>query len=639
MLAFGKISPPRWRIPPSHRNNLPLWLDHFDAAWLAFTHAIPSATAGNTRPDVPLYDHSKACAALATALWRWHDAQGKVSPDDTAALRERQDWATPKFLLVQGDLSSIQDFIFAEGGQTQKAAARLLRGRSFQVSLLAELAALAVLDALELPPTSQIVNAAGKFLIIAPNTAEADERLAAVKKRLDAWFQEHTFGESSLQIVWQPAASADFEKERFTALIARLFAQLERAKLSRLDLAASQDSPICSADFSQGACAFDGRRPAQTRADGIPASLLAADQITIGKRLADPAYSRLLIARQDAEFWQSAEVDPLALDYFGYRVAFARDEETAGRFGELAAGGQLLRCWDMALPLDGMAPLFNGYARREINAYIPVGGHKEPITLDEIAKKDEGIEALAVLKGDVDHLGAIFQQGIRPYTFARMAQLSRQMNAFFAVYLPWLCRNEFSLTYTVFAGGDDFFLVGPWHQTQSLAQRMREEFRRLVAGNDKLTFSAGLVLAKPGFPIRQLAREAEARLDEAKDAGRDRFTSHGVPAPWLLVDRMAEFEQWLAERRPIEGFSTGFVYRLLQLSEMAASREPKDAIWQAWLAYRVKRFVADKLPKERRPAAQAEIAGALREYLMTGKLAARIAIENHLYRHRERRAR
>ncbi|MCX8086398.1 MAG: type III-A CRISPR-associated protein Cas10/Csm1 [Rhodocyclaceae bacterium] len=625
------------RIPASHRDNLPLWLDHFDAAWLAYTHAIPSATAGKTKPDVSLYDHSKAVAALAVALWRWHEAHGKVGAGETAALKAQSDWDVEKFLLIQGDFSGIQDFIFAEGGQTQKKAASILRGRSFQVSLLSELAALAVLEALSLPPTSQIVNAAGKFLIVAANTPQAREKIAEVKARLDAWFIEHTFGESGITLVSLPASSTDFTAQNFTALIERLFARLERAKLARFALVANEASPILESDFSQGACAFDGRRPAQTTIEGLPASLLAADQITIGKRLADPAYSRLLIARQEAELWASRLVTPLKLDYFGYRIAFARDEELAGRFGELAQKSELLRCWDMALPAQFDAPLFNGYARREINAFIPTGEHAAPIELDHIASQDEGVEALAVLKGDVDHLGAIFQRGIAPHTFARMASLSRQMNAFFAIHLPALCRQEFPYTYTVFAGGDDFFLIGPWHQTQSLARRMRQEFRRFEAENPTLTFSAGLVLVKPGFPIRQLAREAEARLDEAKGAGRDRLTSHGVIAPWPMIEKTAEFEQWLSERRTLDGFSTGFVYRLLKLAEMAASRRPEDAIWQAWLAYRVKRFVVDRLPKERRLTAQTEIAGALRNHLLTGKLAARIAIENHLYLHRERR--
>ena len=57
-------------IPRSHRQQWPLWLDHFDTAWQTFTHAIPSATAFGVKPDVSLYDHSKTTAALATALWR-----------------------------------------------------------------------------------------------------------------------------------------------------------------------------------------------------------------------------------------------------------------------------------------------------------------------------------------------------------------------------------------------------------------------------------------------------------------------------------------------------------------------------------------------------------------------------------------
>ena len=55
-------------IPRAHRHSWPLWLDHFDTAWLQLYHAIPSATAFGVKPDVSLYDHSKSTAALATAL-------------------------------------------------------------------------------------------------------------------------------------------------------------------------------------------------------------------------------------------------------------------------------------------------------------------------------------------------------------------------------------------------------------------------------------------------------------------------------------------------------------------------------------------------------------------------------------------
>ena len=90
-------------IPRAHRHAWPLWLDHFDSAWLSFTHAIPSATAFGVKPDVSLYDHSKTTAALATALWRWHAAVSATDSAAASALQAGSDWDEAKFLLVQGD--------------------------------------------------------------------------------------------------------------------------------------------------------------------------------------------------------------------------------------------------------------------------------------------------------------------------------------------------------------------------------------------------------------------------------------------------------------------------------------------------------------------------------------------------------
>ncbi len=45
-------------IPASHRDALPLWLDHFETLWACYASAIPSATAFNVKPVVSLFDHS-----------------------------------------------------------------------------------------------------------------------------------------------------------------------------------------------------------------------------------------------------------------------------------------------------------------------------------------------------------------------------------------------------------------------------------------------------------------------------------------------------------------------------------------------------------------------------------------------------
>jgi CRISPR-associated protein Csm1 len=119
----------------SHRNNIPLWFDYFDSLFMIYASYIPAASTGKVVPDVSLYDHSKATAALATAIYLHHLQNGSME------IEKVKDYEDKKFLIVTGDFYGIQNFIFAEGGSTNKASAKLLRGRSFAVSLISELAA------------------------------------------------------------------------------------------------------------------------------------------------------------------------------------------------------------------------------------------------------------------------------------------------------------------------------------------------------------------------------------------------------------------------------------------------------------------------------------------------------------------
>lgn len=648
-------------IPRAHRHSWPLWLDHFDTAWLSFTHAIPSATAFGVKPDVSLYDHSKSTAALATALWRWHAAAAATDAAAASALQARSDWDEAKFLLIQGDFFGIQDFIFADGAESNRSAARLLRGRSFQVSLFSELAALRVLEACGLPSTSQITNAAGKFLIVAPNTADVRAALAALRTELDAWFLTHGFGQAGIGLVTRPASCNDFLKGRFRSLIEALFADLEEAKLQRFDLTGAAPA-VLNADYPHGACPFNGRLPA----DSQGAAPLSRDQIALGTQLA--RQDRLLVARGTAAL-HSGGLRQLEMPVFGYRVAFTGDEDLSGRFGELARQGQLVRCWDFSLPETLDASLWHGYARRYINAYVPLfrdvdlataGKYAgtaadedaaptpgQGKTLNHLACEDrrprqgdgagwQGQVALVTLKGDVDNLGRIFQGGLEQPTFARMAALSRQVNAFFSVWLPAYCAVHHPDTYTVFAGGDDFFLIGPWLDTQQLAAEMADHFQRYVAANPDIHFSAGLVMAKPGLPIPTLAAQAEEALDTAKGGGKNAVVLFGETIRWAdwprLAAAAAELDRLGADYR----LSTGYVYGLLQLIDLAtAPGNPESPLWRSRFAYRTRRYVVDKLPPDARAQAQARLATALGEQGIGGLGGAyRIPLFNYFYRQR-----
>lgn len=640
------------QIPASHRDALPLWLDHFETLWACYASAIPSATAFNVKPDVSLYDHSKAVAALATALWRYHHDQADNPETVRRALAERTDWGKQKFLLVQGDCFGIQEFIFATGGETQKRAAKLLRGRSFYVSLLSECAALRVLEALDLPGTSQIINAAGKFLIVAPNTSQTVEKLAETQKALNDWFLTHAWGQSGIGLAWEPACCNDFLKgtggtRPFAKLIERLFQRLEDIKLRRFDLCgAHPPAPLFTGyldSFSaHGECQVDGRSPATRQiAEGVWVSALAADQMDIGRFLTQR--DRVLITREPLT---GKALKTLATPMFDYTISFTDDAGETGWFGQEARNGNLRRCWDISMPEALDQPLWKGCARRAINGYIPrfeeenawdsdkylrLGNEAnfdphpgEPKTLNHLACEDRqldeqqhwvGVAALMTLKGDVDNLGTIFQQGLREPTFARMAALSRQLHAFFAIYLPALCQSEarFHNTYTVFAGGDDFFLIGPWRSQIQLVARMRDEFQRYVAGNPGITFSAGLAMTKPGLPVRALGELAEDALERAKGHELDErlvptlknaVCCFGQTVGWNafaeLLKNRDELERLAKELK----LSTGYLYGLLYLVDMAENlrsgrtnwrgeREmmPENALWHSRFVYRTRRLL------------------------------------------------
>ena len=647
-------------IPASHRRNWPLWLDHFDTVWLTFTHAIPSATAFGVKPDVSLYDHSKTTAALATALWRWHEAVGKTDLDAASSLRNRSDWDEKKLLLIQGDFFGIQDFIFSEGGQTNRAAARLLRGRSFQVALFSELAALRVLEVCQLPPTSQIINAAGKFLIVAPNTDEVKARIGALRDELNAWFLQHSFGLSGLGLVAKPTACNDLLKGQFGTLISQLFADLERAKLQRFSLTGNSN-PVMDATWPNGVCPYNGKLPA----DEQGSAPISRDQIKLGTALARA--DRLLILR-NGENLRDQTVTKLEVAIFGYHIAFTRDEEISGKFGPLAQSGTLVRCWDFSLPTSLKTTLWNGYARRNINAYVPrfteadawgsdkYGRWESEVdfdprfdvgkTLNHIACEDreprrdregwQGQVALMTLKGDVDDLGQIFQKGLTEPTFAKMAAMSRQMNAFFAVWLPAYCATTYPETYTVFAGGDDFFLIGPWRSTQKLAADMADAFKVYVAHNPDIHFSAGMVMTKPGLPINALATQAEEALGAAKGCGKNALTLFGENVRWADWAKICAAQQELQRLADDYALSTGYIYGLLYLITLANdANDPESPMWRSRFAYRTRRYVVDKLKPDQRQNAQKQLSVALGENgIAQLQTRYRIPLFNHFYRQR-----
>ncbi len=101
------------------------FIQTLDALLHKYTYCIPSSTIDE--PDISLYDHLKTTAFLAIALYDFYsDHQNLQLP-----LKDEQ----KPFILLGGDISGIQDFIY---DIPNKGAAKQLKGRSFYIHLITE---------------------------------------------------------------------------------------------------------------------------------------------------------------------------------------------------------------------------------------------------------------------------------------------------------------------------------------------------------------------------------------------------------------------------------------------------------------------------------------------------------------------
>lgn len=589
-----------------HKQNIPLWFEHFDNLFMIYASHIPAATVGKVVPDVSLYDHSKTTSALASAIYLYHLRH------ETMEIEKIRDYDDKKFLIIAGDFYGIQNFIFTEGGSTNKAVAKLLRGRSFAVTLISELAADMLCREIGLTNSSIILNAAGKFTILAPNTKETRDKITAVDEKINDWLIRMFYGDVSLGISFIEAACNDFvsKEKRFVNLWDSLARESEKKKYNKINL--GKYGGVIGGyldqfnnDLDKKLCPFCGKRPSSPEVENDvligkdeSACKICRDHIYLGTFLVKEP--KIAITTPDAEIYGNKLKEPI---FNMYQVSF----DVTGKLGELANKGQLLKYWDISIPKDGRiakeitAKFINGYApvytkddeaEESINRLLH-GNRTEktkgelfdmikegsPKTFHHIAKmslnkkedKFSGIEALGVLKADVDNLALVFSCGLKRVSLSRLATLSRQMNHYFSVYLPFILstNKEFKDIYTVFAGGDDLFLVGPWNKIIDFALYLNNSFEKYVCGNKKITLSAGISVNKPGEPIPSISERAEDALRKSKGNERNSITLFEETVKWKEFEGLNDIKKTIESWIDNSFINNAMLFRLNTFSEMA----------------------------------------------------------------------
>ncbi|RMF80837.1 MAG: type III-A CRISPR-associated protein Cas10/Csm1 [Nitrospirae bacterium] len=603
-----------------------------------YAWAIPSSTMD--LPDVSLFDHARVTAALAVAAHATLAAEGRLA--DAAHVKDR---TAPRYRLVAGDLSGIQKAIFNLASEGVAGLARTLRARSFYLSAITDAAVVWLLAELELPSCCALQSAGGRFLLLAPADDRVEEKVEAVAGRIRRWLLQRYYGELALYlVVGAPFGGESFREGRFAEVVQEVGERLEEAKLSP---PLPPEGPVldwvqfrpATGESVFGACTVCGHRPAAHADERARRCAVCHEEARLGSFL--PAARGLGWSLSPIEVREDGQRIARAVSFFGEGDEAPVHLAVYRRLPRVHHG--LVRveafAWEEEGPVYRVRHLANHCPRfgdgeggfspedpRLAGTASPDGQEAEAgqmLTFEQIGalakvvdedQRVRGKPFLAALKADVDNLGLIFSLGLRGGagkggrgSVSRYAALSRQLDLFFTGQLQARIRRRFPEVYTLYAGGDDLFLIGPWRKMVDLAREMNDAFRDYTGHNPNVHLSAAVELFRVHEPLRRIAERVEASLERAKGdvrRGRDRIALFGDVQPWnrlpALLEQGDRLSQWIRQRRRSGGREAGssvaFVHRLFAYRDMArrvrdpdAEPRPGDYAWRAHLTYAIAR--------------------------------------------------
>lgn len=574
------------------KNGFTFYLENIVTILERFTWAIPSSSY-KTLSDISLFDHSLSTAGIAQALFLYHKETGTIP-----SYKDNDE----KCILLSGDISGIQKYIFGISHSSGRGVSKIFRARSFYIQAIVQSVVLEIQNQLNVYPVCRLMDSGGKFILLLPNTSFVKQELEKIDQNVQAWFRRKFKGLLTLSLAWTThLTQQNFKMNNFKDKIDESNEALDTAKLQKLKKTFKTDGNVINHDYTEfntGNCylcevnAADAKSSETYGADGeniLPVCRDCYDQIIyIGKRLPRakylvygehgkiPLFGKIrlsILNKKDFKPDNFCHIETFT-DNSGYcRARIARHLPSLSK--EELKNGQLFSLFEKEEGFQNMIkPL-------EENPEASV-----PKTFSMIADKSRkqledgtltGRPLLGFMKADVDNLGLIFSMGLgKKLSIARLASLSRMINLFFSDYIVELLKQDFPDIYVVFAGGDDLFLIGPWNQTITFAITMREKLSKFCAMNPDITLSCGILTAKPRLPVRKAAEITEQYLESAKKVNSKNRIKNSVSFLKANIS-WEKFEEFIAlgkkfdralEEKKRTHFSNAFLYRLLSYHKM-----------------------------------------------------------------------
>ena len=587
---------------------------------------VPSSTLD--LPDINLYEHSYLIASIAVALYDYHRVNHSLDIIDSI-----KDDSLEKFILIQGDLSGIQSYILNYKQESTKGLAKILRARSFYLQMISKSIERKVLEVLELPPTSVLMSAGSKFQILAPNVSYVQDRISQLQKEIDKWILHRYMGDISFQldssVSFSPKdllSDPQTKQSLFTQVLLQASEALEQKKRKKFHSILVKDGKWNVKNFfftsqyetylTNGVCSVQGYYPAATSdEDSQPISQVAYEEREIGKAIPNHNYLHFgtsgkaslpfeKFSIEDKGFFrllQNANTLEPSFSFIGHLPKFQSDDQDYKNFYKKAY------CTSCNENVPQGCEIFSSFTNKSFHCLAQE-------SLREVKGEWIGSSFLGVLKADVDNLGTIFQTGLSGhFSISRYVNLSKSLNYFFTEYLSELLEKKYTNIYTVYAGGDDLFLLGPFPTLLDFTKEFYEQFRNYTCHNPNLSFSAGFALQKPRAPISLGAHRAEAELENAKHtalkdeqgnvvrAEKNSISIFGTKLSWKDFSKSLEIKNKLIGYIDEGLISSAMMYRLLKYVRMYKSikENPANAIYNSYFAYDKSRNIYDKISKDR----------------------------------------
>lgn len=490
---------------------------------------IPSSTMKSEVADISLYDHVKLTAAIAASIKEWLDENNISDYKETLFKGATGFYGKKVFLLFSMDMSGIQDFIYTIAS---KNALRMLRSRSFYLEIFMENLIDELLDYIGMSRANLIYSGGGHAYIITANTENIKQKIAEFELKINEWMLDEFKTALFLGCGYAECSANELHNEpegTYRQIFKNVSKMISQKKMKRYS--AAQIIKLNSTGKK------DGTR--ECRVCRRASKLLEDDDIcSVCNAMIDMSqnilYKGFYIVTENPN-----DKTALPLPFGRYLVADNRKELLEKMKQD---DSSYIRAYTKNKSYTGFKVVKN----------LWVGDYTLGDSFEELAKKSEGINRIAVFRADVDNLGDAFVNGFaskkygeKYMTISRTATFSRKMSMFFKYHINYILENgEFYIAdkkeeergkrnaTIVYSGGDDVFVVGSWDDVVGFAVDLQKSLKEF--SQDTLTISGGIGIYPAKYPINNMAR-LTGELEECSKKYRNEVTKQEKNAITLFT--------------------------------------------------------------------------------------------------------